>query len=114
MLEAATKARTLLEAKILALKGVTRKKSRWMDKDAFYIGRREFVHFHARNQIDVRLTVGYQRKYSGLIRGDRRIVFRGNPSEWIQVRFRTSDDVNFAFKIVRLASKANQNALRRS
>lgn len=100
---------SLLEAKILALKGVRRKKSKWMDKNAFYIGRREFVHFQGRNQIDVRLTRGYQRKYSSLIRDDRRIAFRKNPSEWIQVRFGTSDDVNFAFKIVSLALKANQN-----
>ena len=98
----------LLEAKILTLKGVWKKRSRWMDKDAFYIGQREFAHFQRNDQIDVRLTRSYQRKYSRLIRGDRRVGFRSNPSEWIQIQFRTHADVEYAFRIISLALNANK------
>jgi luciferase-like monooxygenase len=87
---------------------VIRKKSRWMDRTAFYIGKREFAHFHSNQEIDVRLTRNYQQEYSGKLEDDRRVKFRERPSEWISTRFATTGDVDFAFSIVSLALRANR------
>src|SRR2546428_13092456 len=90
---------SLLESKILALDGVNKKKSRWMDRTAFYIGQREFAHFHHNGEIDVRLTRRYQQEYSGLLAKDKRIKFRERPSQWISIKFATTSDVDYAFSI---------------
>ncbi len=100
---------SLLESKILALDGVNKKKSRWMDRTAFYINRREFAHFHSSREIDVRLTRRYQDEYSGLIKeGKKRVKFREHPSHWISIEFTTTSDVDYVFTIVSLALRANR------
>jgi hypothetical protein len=78
-----------------------------MNRDAYFIGKREFAHLHKDNEIDIRLTSGFQRKYAGRIKNDCRVKFRRNPSQWIAIDYRTRDDVDYAFKIVKLAATAN-------
>jgi len=79
-----------------------------MDRTAFYIGQREFAHFHHNGEIDVRLTRRYQQEYSGLLAKDKRIKFRERPSQWISIKFATTSDVGYAFSIVSLALRANR------
>jgi Family of unknown function (DUF5519) len=98
----------LLESKIEGLNDVQKKKSRWTDNDAFYIDGREFAHFHGDHKIDVRLTRGYQKRYSSLIGKDPRVGLRQRPSQWITADFQNETDVRSAFKIVRLALRANR------
>jgi hypothetical protein len=98
---------SLLESRILTLDGVNRKKSRWMDRTAFYTGKREFAHFHGNQEIDVRLTRRYQQEYSGKLKGDKRVKFRERPSEWISIKFATTGDIDYVFSIVSLALRAN-------
>ncbi|OLD04423.1 hypothetical protein AUG19_00415 [archaeon 13_1_20CM_2_54_9] len=92
----------------MTLDGVNKKKSRWMDGTAFYIRQREFAHFHNNQEIDVRLTRSYQEEYSSLLVEDKRVKFREHPSQWLSIKFATTSDVDYAFSIVDLASKANR------
>ncbi len=100
----------VLDSKILSLLGVEKRRSRWMDRDAYFIGGREFVHFHRNDEVDVRLTSGFQRKYASEIRNDPRVRFRRNPSQWVTIDYRTREDVDYAFKIVKLAANSEQPA----
>ncbi len=97
----------VLDSKILSLPRVEKRRSRWMDTDAYFIGGREFVHFHRNDEVDVRLTSGFQRKYASEIRNDPRVRFRRNPSQWLAIDYRTREDVDYAFRIVKLAATAN-------
>ncbi len=97
----------VLDSKIISLPGVEKRRSRWMDTDAYFIGGREFVHFHRNDEVDVRLTSGFQRKYAIEIRNDPRVRFRRNPSQWVAIDYRTREDVDYAFRIVKLAAAAN-------
>ncbi len=97
----------VLDSKILSLPGVEKRRSRWMDTDAYFIGEREFVHFHRNDEVDVRLTSGFQRKYAIEIRNNPRVRFRRNPSQWVAIDYRTREDVDYAFRIMKLAAAAN-------
>ncbi len=86
--------------------GVQAKKSRWMSSNAYYVGSREFAHFHNDGEIDVRLTRKVQRSMLAL-RNDTRAKFRERPSEWVTFSLRRTRDVDHAFEMVKLALEAN-------
>ncbi len=96
-----------LDARILTLPTVQRKKSRWIQRDAYYIGNREFVHFHGTKKIDIRLTMRFQKKHANQLKGHHRVNFRRRPSEWIEVGFSSRKDIEFVFRIVKLVLSAN-------
>lgn len=102
-----------LEARIRSLPGVEEKKSRWMNKKAYYVGSREFAHFHNNREIDVRLTRKLQTEHADRIRNDSRVKFRDRPSEWIALSLSRTEDVNYAFEMVKLALEANRVATRK-
>ncbi len=97
-----------LAARILSLPGVQGKKSRWTSKDAYYVGSREFAHFHNEGEFDVRLTRKVQTEYVQSLRNDTRVKFRERPSEWVAISLHSPEDVNYAFEMVKLALKANK------
>src|SRR5205807_728741 len=53
---ARTRLRDEMTERVLALPGVELRRSRFGGGDAFFVGAREFAHFHRGNVIDVRLT----------------------------------------------------------
>lgn len=98
---------TLLASRILSLPNVKSRKSKWQDRQAFFINGREFAHFHSYKQIDIRLTKAYQKTYRYLLEGDMRIKLRNQNSHWLIFEFETEDDILSAFQIIQLAYEAN-------
>jgi len=92
----------LLEARILSLAGVERRQSRWGHEDAYWIGTREFIHFHGQDRLDVRVGRKTVKARPG-IRSDSRVTLRPHASDWIEFRLRQQTDVNDAFELVKLA-----------
>jgi len=98
-----------LEARILSLAGVEKRKSRWGQEDAYWIGTREFIHFHNEDRLDIR--VGRKTlKARPEIRSDSRVVLRIRVSDWIEFRLRNQTDVNDAFELVKLAWRDSRSA----
>jgi hypothetical protein len=98
-----------LDMKILSLPGVEKKESRWGHMTAYWIGKREFVHFHGEDRLDIRV-VRSALKDMPEIRLDRRVMLRPRASDWIEFRLREQSDVNDAFRLVKLAWKNNRQA----
>ncbi len=98
-----------LAARILSLPGVRGEKSRWTSSNAYYVGSREFAHFHNEGDIDVRLTKRVQRERAPSLRNDTRVKLRERPSEWVALSLRRTRDVDYAFEMVKLALEANRS-----
>ncbi len=96
-----------LDAKVCSLAGVQRTKSRWSNETAYVIKGKEFAHFHGQNELDVRLTRVFQRKFGSRLEEDSRIRLRPRPSEWIAITLATKEDTDFAFELVKQAWSAN-------
>ncbi len=97
-----------LAARILSLPGVQGKKSRWTSNNAYYVGSREFAHFHSEQEVDVRLTKKVQRERAHSLRNETRVKFREQPSEWVALSLHRPGDVGYAFEMVKLALEANR------
>jgi hypothetical protein len=97
----------VLTEKISAVRGVIAKKSRFSARRAFYVGTREFLHFHGPREVDVRLTRKEIRARKGLFAADARVSMRGT-SDWIEVRFEDDEDVDFVISLARIAMGANR------
>ena len=99
--------REKLSAAICALPGVSRRKSRFSDSPAFYIGRREFAHFHDGNVIDIRLTQTVIRDLARNDQVDHRLSIRAS-SEWAEFAFPQEGDLVRAMELVEDALAENQ------
>lgn len=98
----------LLNSKILSLTGVHRRKSKWGNNPAYFVDDREFVHFHSRQEIDIRLTRRFQTLGGDNLRQDQKIGFRKGNSEWITFTATTEGDLEVAFQLVKLAWEGNR------
>jgi hypothetical protein len=69
---------------------------------------REFVHFHSRQEVDIRLTSRVLGLDIKRVRGDARIRLRTARSDWVTYILATLDDAEFALQLIDLAWKANR------
>jgi hypothetical protein len=96
-----------LDSKILSIRGVQRKKSRWGHVVAYWTGKREFAHFHKENELDIRVTKSALKKTLGA--GiDPHVTLRPGPSDWITVELRGQKDEDAAFRLVKIAWRNNR------
>jgi Family of unknown function (DUF5519) len=81
----------LLQARLSALPGVACARSRFGagGRPAWRIGAREFAHLHSDTLLDLRLPKAVQ---AGL-HGDPRAHFRAGRSQWVELEFRSEEDV---------------------
>src|SRR3989441_12759584 len=68
--------RKLLNSKILRLAGVDSRKSKWGAHAAYFVDGREFVHFHDRREVDIRISVRFLKIGRSRLKQDSRIEFR--------------------------------------
>jgi hypothetical protein len=101
-----TAPRALLCARLLELPGLEARRSRCGPDVAFFLEGAEIAHFHADDEIDVRLTKKVLRINREALAGDPRVVPRRSASDWVAVRFATAQDAEFAASLVRLAYEA--------
>ena len=100
--------RKLLKSKILSLAGVERRESRWGKDPAYFVDGREFVHFHGRRELDIRLTKRLQGIGRSRLQQDSRIGFRKGRSEWITFTVGAEGDLEFALSLIKLAWEGNR------
>jgi hypothetical protein len=91
---------------ILGLPGVALKASRFGGgSEAFYVGSREFAHFHAGNEIDLRVTRAAIRPETKALAADRKATLRGG--DWVEYRFPRRTDLDRVMELARFARDAN-------
>jgi hypothetical protein len=98
-----------LRARLALVHGISEAISRF-GRDvrlAWRAGAREIAHLHAADIIDVRVPATLQRQW----RGDPRVMPRRRRSDWIECRFKTHSDIEFAAMLVEIA--ARHSGLRR-
>jgi hypothetical protein len=96
-----------IERRLRSISGLTPRESRYGHGLAFYVGRREVVHFHGDQRMDVRLTAGViqrQRREGGL---GGRVTPEGGAPNWVKVRLSEPRDVALAVLLAEEAVRAN-------
>lgn len=96
-----------IERRLRAVPGLTPRESRYGHGLAFYVGRREVVHFHGDARMDVRLTsevILHRRREGGF---DRRVTPEGGAPNWVKVRVSGPSDVSLAVVLAEEAVRAN-------
>ncbi len=99
--------RALIERRLAAVPGLTARESRYGHGPAFYVGRREVVHFHGDGRMDVRLTaevIRLRRREGGF---DDRVTPEGGARDWVKVRVAAPSDVALAVDLAEEAVRAN-------
>jgi hypothetical protein len=100
------KLRAELVKKLERISGLEDRPSKVRGGSAIFYHDKEIAHFHHDNEIDIRLTKKIIRK-EGLNHYDDSEVHkhRSPNSEWIEIRFRTSEDVDEVVRLFKLALK---------
>jgi len=88
-----------LEARLVAIEGVTAGPSRLGSTRGFFVRGKEFAHFHEDDEIDVRLPPAQQREFMTL----DPVRPRPHRSPWIAVRLESEADVEIALDMLALA-----------
>jgi hypothetical protein len=93
-----------LRAGLSALPGVAQAPSRIGSErsPAWFVGSREFAHLHSDSLLDLRLPQPLQAR----LRNDPRAHFRRNSSAWLELEFRTAQDVADLLRLARQAAAA--------
>jgi hypothetical protein len=75
---------------------------------AWWLGRREIAHAH-RGHLEVRLTRQVMARMRGDLEADARVDYRRPGSDWVRLQLRTSNDVELALGLLRIAIRANRD-----
>ncbi|MGC2288697.1 MAG: luciferase family protein [Thermoplasmata archaeon] len=96
-----------IERRLKSIPGLTPRESRYGHGLAFFVGRREVVHFHGDQRMDVRLTAGViqRRKREGGL--DDRVTPEGGAPNWVKVRVSETRDISLAVVLAEEAVRAN-------
>ncbi len=96
-----------IERRLTAVPGLTPRDSRYGHGLAFYVGRREVVHFHGEDRMDVRLTAEVIQRRTREGRFDARVTPEGGVPNWVKVRVFGPRDVALAVVLAQEAVRAN-------
>jgi hypothetical protein len=96
-----------IERRLATFPGLIARESRYGHGLAFYVGRREIVHFHGEERMDVRLTAGViqrRQREGGL---DDRVKPEGGAPNWVKVRVAEARDIALAVALAEEAVRSN-------
>jgi hypothetical protein len=96
-----------IERRLREVPGLTPRESRYGHGLAFYVGRREVVHFHGEQRMDVRLTAGVIQRRRRENRFDDRVTPEGGAPNWVKVRVSEVRDIALAVVLAEEAVRAN-------
>lgn len=82
-------------------------RSRYADKPALVIGRREVAHLETPDTVDVRLTRAGWLALDEALRTDPRVHHDPTRRDWVGLRLASSDDVLALAPLLRLAATLN-------
>ncbi len=99
-----SKLRKELVKKLSLIKNIEDRPSKIAGGSAIFYKNKEIAHFHHDNEIDVRLTKKIIRKEGLHHPDDSKIHKQRSPSsEWIEIRFHKSKDVDEVVRLFKLA-----------
>jgi hypothetical protein len=96
-----------LADRLTELDGVELRPSRFSDRPAFWVGKREVAHFEPGNAMDVRLTRKGIRARKAELEADPRVTLRGS-SDWTEVAFSRRAHLARVIDLVAAAVAANR------
>jgi hypothetical protein len=96
-----------LERKLAAIPDLVRRRSRFGNAYAYFVGAREIAHFHGDGRIDVRLTRQRIREMKIEDVLDPRVRTRGPSADWATIPLDAGRDVALAVELVEDAMRAN-------
>ncbi|HEX9462313.1 MAG TPA: luciferase family protein [Alphaproteobacteria bacterium] len=70
---------------------VAKRPSRYRHRDAFYLERGEFAHFHSPYELDLKLTWPNVKALRDSKAGAPGLNFRKNPSDWLEIDLKRAD-----------------------
>lgn len=96
-----------LERKLADIPDLVRRRSRFGNACAYFLGGQEIAHFHGDGRMDVRLTRQPIRemKIEGIL--DPRVRIRGPSADWATVPLGAGRDVSLAVELVEDAIRTN-------
>jgi hypothetical protein len=72
---------------------VVARRSRFADKPALFLGRREFAHWEGPGLVDLRITAAGWRRHADRFAGDPAVTRSSTRRDWIDLRLSGVDDV---------------------
>ncbi|MGH8946943.1 MAG: luciferase family protein [Acidimicrobiia bacterium] len=95
---------------IAAVDGVIESPSMFKDDLAYWVNGKEIAHFESADLIEIRLTREVIRRRRQQLKGDRRVDLRYIGSDWITVRFLSTDDRALVMELIEEAATAHRPA----
>ena len=88
-----------IRKKIMGWFNVIEKPSQFGSPHGYWVGSKGFCHFHGENELDIKLSRGFQKNFLS----DKRVSQNPYSDKNILVRFNTESDADYALSIVRQA-----------
>lgn len=73
---------------------VTERRSRFADKPALFLGRREFVHWEGPGRVDLRISAAGWREHAAAFEADPAVTRRAARRDWIDLHLPSVADVD--------------------
>jgi hypothetical protein len=86
---------------------VTARRSRFADKPALFLGRREFVHWEAPGRVDLRISAAGWRAHAAEFAIDPAVTRRAARRDWIDLHLSSAADVDRLRPLFETAVRAN-------
>lgn len=96
-----------LERRLAEVPNLIRRRSRFGNAYAYFVGSREIAHFHGDGRMDVRLTRQRIREMKGEEVLDPRVRTRGPSADWATVPLDDGRVIPLAVELVEEAMRAN-------
>jgi hypothetical protein len=75
---------------------------------AYWVNGKEVAHFETDSVIEVRLTKAEIRLRRDVLTSDSRVTLRPSGADWLTIRFRWPEDLDFVVDLVTVAEKAHR------
>ena len=85
-----------IRKEILKLPGAVEKPNRWGTKHSYFVGEKEFAHFHSDGQMDILKTPKVDSK-------DKRIEPNPYSEKWFLFNFKSEKDAKDVLELVKMA-----------
>jgi hypothetical protein len=104
----ATSLRREIENCIMSVDEVTLSPSGLGDADAYWVNGKEIAHFDESTVVDLRLTRGVISERRPDLKADPRVELRRSTSDWVELRVRNHDDLDWLRSLVEAAAHAHR------
>lgn len=91
-----------------AIEGVVSSESMFSDDVAWWVNGTEIAHFHADDDLEIRLTKPVIRERRAALKADERVTLRPSGADWLTVTLSAPVDVAFVVELLEQAAAAHR------